>query len=45
MLAVDAAELPNPKQHLSRESLSVPWIFTTGKDALESPLSMLGAQI
>lgn len=36
MLAIDEAELPNPKQHLSRESLFVPWIFTAGKDALEA---------
>ena len=33
MLAIDAAELPNHKQHFSRVSLFMPRIFTAGKDA------------
>ena len=42
MLAIDAAELPNHKQHFSRVSLFMPRIFTAGKDALEALLSMPG---
>ena len=45
MLAIDVAELPNPKRNLCRESLFMPRIFTAGKDALEAPLSMPGAQV
>ena len=42
MIAIDAAELPNSKQHLLYESLFMPRIFTVGKDALEALLSMPG---
>ena len=43
MLAIDATELPNAKQHLLHESLFMPRISTAGiEDALEAPLSMPG---
>ena len=45
MLAIDAVELPNPKQHLSCGSLVMPRIFTAGRDALEAPPSMPESQV